>query len=107
MKRDERFYRQDRQYKKARLVVLKRDGHKCKKCGGKKHLCVHHIKKWADYPTLRYDPENLITLCRVCHGKMWGKEEQWESLCTYLVNQEKAMDINYLLWKCKQEEEDE
>lgn len=29
---------------------------------------VHHIHKLADYPHLRDDPNNLMTLCKSCHS---------------------------------------
>ena len=28
---------------------------------------VHHILGWAKYLELRYEPTNLITLCKICH----------------------------------------
>src|SRR5690349_18523020 len=89
-KTDTRYYGVDEKYAKARIATLKRDKYKCRMCGANNHntqpskhlkygykkksrvtLNVHHIKKWADYPTLRYDLNNLITLCSDCHKKMW------------------------------------
>ena len=55
-------------YKTFRVAVLERDDWTCQDCGirgGK--VCVHHIKPWGPYPSLRYDPDNGITLCRSCH----------------------------------------
>lgn len=99
--------RQSPQYMEVKKEVLKRDGGKCRKCDSKSNIEVHHIKRWASYPTLRFEPSNLITLCRKCHKSMWGQEEHWESLCMLLINKEKNIDINYRLWKLRQEEEDE
>lgn len=31
---------------------------------------VHHIKPVDEYPELLLDMENLVSLCRQCHGKM-------------------------------------
>ena len=56
------------EYKLWRAKVFERDGYKCQNCGkvgGK--LNAHHIKPWADYPELRYDIDNGITLCKECH----------------------------------------
>jgi transcription elongation factor Elf1 len=73
------------QYKEWRLKVLKRDKFKCRKCGKKTKLYCHHIKTWASYPALRYDPSNGIALCGNCHKQMWGSELSWESLCYGLL----------------------
>jgi hypothetical protein len=51
--------------------VLARDSYACRRCGGGKKsprgFAVHHIKSWADNAALRFDMENVVTLCRVCH----------------------------------------
>jgi len=51
--------------------ILKRDNYKCQKCGvghikGNK-IVVHHIKGWAEYRELRFEPTNLLTICEKCH----------------------------------------
>ena len=53
----------------VREYVLFRDGHKCQCCKGKtkdKKLNVHHIESRK---TGGNAPNNLITLCSVCHAK--------------------------------------
>lgn len=106
--RDKYSYRSDKRYREVRQKVLKRDGRKCKNCGDAKgSIEVHHIKKWADYPTLRYEVSNMICLCKVCHRKLWGREEDWEGYCMLLLNKEKALSIQYLLYKLRQEEEED
>lgn len=56
--------------------VKKRDNYRCKinnkDCSG--GLEVHHILKWIDYPELRFDLNNGITLCHAHHPK--GKLEK-------------------------------
>ncbi|UYO61846.1 HNH endonuclease [Acetobacterium wieringae] len=61
-------------YRKWRDSVLKRDGHKCQKCGSEDKLNVHHIKQFSLYKELRHDSENAITLCEKCHKKIHREE---------------------------------
>lgn len=53
--------------------VRERDNHTCVECGATERLHAHHIKRWKDYPELRYDLENGVTLCYQCHEKAHGK----------------------------------
>lgn len=57
------------EYKNWRLKVYERDNYKCVQCGSKEKLNAHHIKSWKNYPNLRYDINNGITLCEKCHIK--------------------------------------
>lgn len=91
-------------YLRVRKEALKRDKFKCKKCGSKKNLQVHHIKNWACYPTLREELDNLITLCKRCHLKINRSEEEWAGTCLLLLRGESGLDINYMLWKARQPE---
>ena len=56
-----------------RSKILLRDHFRCQECGYFKHLEVHHIvpkcKGGGD------NPENLVTLCARCHGKVHGFEK--------------------------------
>lgn len=55
-------------YQQLREKVFERDNYTCQECtdrGGK--LSIHHIKSWRNYPELRYEKTNLITLCIQCH----------------------------------------
>lgn len=51
--------------------IYLRDSYTCQRCGGAKRgdrgLHAHHLRPWADAPDLRFDPANLVTLCRPCH----------------------------------------
>lgn len=59
-----------------RKEVLKRDKHRCQMPGCKKRtrLEIHHIFRWSDSPTLRYDVSNGITLCHFHHKEITGNE---------------------------------
>lgn len=49
--------------------VFKRDDNTCQHCGSIKSLIAHHIKSYTEFPDLRIDINNGITLCRSCHNK--------------------------------------
>ena len=58
-------------YENTRAMVLSRDGHTCRCCGGKRkdsRLEVHHIIYRSHGGS--DDPENLVTLCHTCHKKL-------------------------------------
>lgn len=88
---------EDKEFRKILQQVKRRDKHKCQfpNCTAKKHLQVHHIKKYADFPTLRKNPINLITLCRTHHDLIKGREEHFEQLFFSLLrNNEKMKEVN-------------
>ncbi len=45
-----------------KLLAKLRDGMKCRQCGTRTNLQVHHAKGMQSHA-----PSNLVTLCRVCH----------------------------------------
>lgn len=48
--------------------VVSRDNQTCQHCGATGvELHAHHIKPWKDYPELRDDVSNGVTLCAPCH----------------------------------------
>lgn len=74
---------EDPQYKKWRLDVYKRDKFKCQWPGcsaSKKGLNAHHIKTWADFPGLRFEVNNGITLCKLHHKMIQGMEDNYAEI---------------------------
>jgi hypothetical protein len=54
-------------------------------CKKKKRLNVHHIERWADAASLRYETFNMITLCRTCHDSIKDKESHYVPLFMDIV----------------------
>lgn len=101
----------DPKYKAWRKKVFARDKFKCRMPGcrsGDKTMNAHHIKKWATFPSLRFVLSNGITLCRTCHERVSGHEEEHEATFTRIVNvggTDAAMALLLLRHKKKREDE--
>jgi len=52
------------------LKVFSRDEYICQRCNMTEGLVAHHIKPWNDYPGLRFDINNGLTLCNSCHSRL-------------------------------------
>ena len=68
--------------------IFARDDYTCLACGERGgSLAAHHIEPWALNRELRYDPANLITLCKECHNQfhaIYGNDCDLEDLEDYL-----------------------
>lgn len=82
----------DPQYKKWRQQVYKRDHYKCQwpHCNLKCKLNAHHIKNWAQFPGLRYEVANGITLCKYHHDSIKNMEEIYASTFLKIVANKNA-----------------
>ena len=61
-------------YENVKAYVKARDGFRCRSCGSRDHLEVHHIRQRKDGGS--DSPDNLVTLCHGCH-RAWheGKKD--------------------------------
>jgi len=87
----------DPQYKEWRQKIYRRDKYSCRmpSCGRKgfkNRIQAHHIKRWADFPELRFDPNNGITLCRRCHDMISKMEQAYESLFLDILSNSKSVN---------------
>jgi len=69
--------RRGKNYFKWRQAVLLRDGFKCVVCGFMgEHLNTHHIKGLKDFPELKCEVSNGVTLCESCHRKIHYRQSE-------------------------------
>lgn len=66
--------RQD--YRDWRKSIFDRDDYTCVMCKRTKvYLNAHHKKSWRDFPDLRYDINNGMTVCEPCHKILHRREK--------------------------------
>jgi len=88
------------EYKKWRRNVFKRDDYTCQICGcrGGIVLRANHIKKYSDYPELRVNENNGITICRNCDIKwVLNHESEWESYFNFNLATRGILEDEYIL----------
>lgn len=85
------FYN-SKEWKRKREKILERDHYECQECRERLRVAaargkrlygkdakirrateVHHKKELKDYPQLRLDDENLVSLCVKCHNDKHGR----------------------------------
>lgn len=73
---ENRRIRKHTEYFDWRKAVFERDNYTCQCCGARNHkgnghtvvLHAHHKENFADNPDLRFEIDNGITLCDMCHS---------------------------------------
>lgn len=80
--------RNDSCYKEWRKNIYKKFNFKCAlkndDCSGR--LESHHILSWAEYPELRYEINNGITLCHAHHPRARAEEKRLIPIFQELVS---------------------
>lgn len=66
--------------KLLRKHIFERDNYQCFNCKKTNQLLIHHL----DGNKLNNSPENLITLCKICHGKITIMIAFWNKSNDYL-----------------------
>ena len=86
--------RNDVAYQDWRKQVWLRDNWKCKianpDCKGR--IEAHHILKWSEYPELRYQINNGITLCQAHHPRKRAEEKRLIPTFQELVSVSKVLN---------------
>lgn len=67
----------------VRAAVLKRDGLRCRWCGTRSHLHLHHIIYRSGGG--KHTAENLITLCQRHHDAVHSDKETYQPACQGVV----------------------
>lgn len=83
---------EDVQYKIWMKSVKVRDEWRCRMFGENCEggLEAHHILNWVDFPDLRYEIKNGITLCHAHHPRGRAAEKRLQSEFQALVSASKA-----------------
>jgi len=69
--RDYKSHYNGLEYREWRRQVFERDNFTCQRCCRNQcYIEPHHIKSWTEYPELRFDVANGITLCLDCHSEV-------------------------------------
>ena len=71
--------------------VKERDGYQCQSCGSPFDLVVHHI----DWNKMNPDIDNLITLCRRCHGRLNRQDCELPEVNVAVFTPKTILEINH------------
>jgi len=78
-------------YYRWRKDVFIKDNYTCQCCGVKNtYLEAHHIQNFSDFPELRFDINNGITLCSNCHSI--SKQGSFHSIYTQFNNSKEQLE---------------
>lgn len=79
----DKLIRNSMEYKLWRKAVFERDRWTCIWCGYKgSKIQADHIKRFSEFPELRFAIDNGRTLCGDCHRKThnWGNPKKYDTV---------------------------
>lgn len=62
-----RRYLRSSEWKQLRRIALKRDSHRCVRCGYIGNLQVHHTSYEGIYENFNFSTDQLESICKLCH----------------------------------------
>lgn len=71
----------DQKFNKVKSKILMTRGNSCQMCGipySGESLQMHHVKPVTKFPELRYDPQNILVVCKECHKQIHSNEKNEE-----------------------------
>lgn len=93
-----KMIRKSIEYKQWRESVFKRDNYICWKCGTRGlSLHPHHVLNFGEFPELRFDVDNGITLCEFHHRefhKTFGQTKNTKEQIEEYINAKPQSIIN-------------
>lgn len=81
----------DTEWTKIRAVIIKLDGGKCRICGTRYNLHVHHVRYRGEQGCTD-DDNNLITLCLAHHELVHTDKSKYQPRCLELIEKRKQGD---------------
>lgn len=67
------------EYRKWRIDVFRKYGHKCLFCNSTYRVAAHHIYPKRDFPEKQFDVNNGVPLCHKHHSEMQFKEDKFRA----------------------------
>lgn len=86
---EHRTLRKSKAHKVWSSEVYRKNGWHCIDCNikcQKGSIVAHHLQNFADFPDLRFDVSNGVTLCRSCHAKRHNPHNKFVKVGSSVLN---------------------